>query len=185
MPPVVSNPRNRLPHAVLEDEHEDPVRGRDGEQVEDDRLRRDHDRAEGDEQEQEREAEHEREHVRGDGLHLVVGVLRLGREPADRDLGVRDRADGRRDDLVPQRREGGFEGPSLPSPSIGIAMLATVASSLTSTRIGSCIGPLASARLPERAIAAAASPDVTSSARTTTFAGSRYRGTPLEAGCRS
>ena len=53
-----------LPPAVLEDEHEDPVRGRDREQVEDDRLRRDHDRAEREEQEQEREPEHEGEHER-------------------------------------------------------------------------------------------------------------------------
>ena len=59
----------------------------------------------------------------------------------------------------------------MPLPSIGIAMLATVASSLTSTRIGSCMSPLASARFWSAAIAAAASPEVTSSALTTMFAG--------------
>ena len=53
-----------LAPAVLEDEHEDAVRRGDGEQVEDDCLRRDHQRAERDEQQDEREDEHEREHQR-------------------------------------------------------------------------------------------------------------------------
>ena len=122
-------PEELLPPAVLEDEHEDPVGGRDGEEVEDDRLRRDHERAEGEQEEQEREARARTRTRRGDGLHLVVEVLRLGGEAADGDLGVRDRADGRRDDVVPQRREGGVRGPSLPLPSIGIATFATVPSS--------------------------------------------------------
>ena len=62
MPPVASKPSSLLPPAVLEDEDEDPVGRRDREQVEDDRLRRDHERAEREEQEEKREAEHEGEH---------------------------------------------------------------------------------------------------------------------------
>ena len=93
-------PEQLLPPAVLEDEHEDSVCGSDGEQVEDDRLGRDHERAEGEEQDQEGEAEHEGEHEPHDRLHVVVEVLRLGGEPADRDLGVGNGADRRGDDLV-------------------------------------------------------------------------------------
>ena len=50
------------PYWKTSDEH--AVRGADGEQVEHDRLRRDHDRAERDQQQQEREGEHEAEHER-------------------------------------------------------------------------------------------------------------------------
>ncbi len=50
--------------AVLEDPDEHAIGGPDGEQVEDDRLDRNHDRAEGQEQQQECESEYEREHDR-------------------------------------------------------------------------------------------------------------------------
>lgn len=62
--------------AVLEDPHQDPVGGRDREQVEQDRLDRDHDRAEGDEQQQEGRGQDEREDERQVRLHRVVEVLR-------------------------------------------------------------------------------------------------------------
>jgi hypothetical protein len=51
----------RLAVAFLKDQHEDAVGGPDREQVEDDRLDRDHDRAEGDQEQQGREPEHEGE----------------------------------------------------------------------------------------------------------------------------
>ena len=134
-----------LPPAVLEDEHEDPVGGGDREQVEDDRLRCDHERAEGEEQEQEREAEHEGEHERRDGLHVVVEVLRLGGESADGDFDAGNEPTVAGTISSRSAASAAFDGPSLPLPAIGIAMFATVPSSLTSTRIGWCIRPVASA----------------------------------------
>ena len=62
------------------------VGGPDREQVEHDRLERDDDRAEGDEQEQEREREHEGDHVRRAVLHLAGEVDVLGRDAGDRGL---------------------------------------------------------------------------------------------------
>ena len=58
----------------LEDEHQDAVGGGDGEQVEHDRLDRDDERAEGEEQDQERECEHEGDHV-GQAVHQLVGEV--------------------------------------------------------------------------------------------------------------
>jgi len=64
----------RFEVALLEDEHENAVGGADGEQVEQDRLDRDDDRAERDEQQQEGESEHECEHDRRVRLHRIVEV---------------------------------------------------------------------------------------------------------------
>ena len=89
-----------LPPAVLEHEHEDTVGGPDREQVEQDRLGRDHHRPEGKEHQAEREQEHEPEHERRDGLHLVVVVLRLRGRAGDGDLGIRQGPQRRRDHLV-------------------------------------------------------------------------------------
>ena len=50
------NPSCSCEPAVLEDEHEQPERGARREQVQQDRLDRDDDRAEGDEQQHERQA---------------------------------------------------------------------------------------------------------------------------------
>ena len=62
-----------LAEAVLEDEHEHAVGGGDREQVEQDRLDRDHDRAERDQHQQEREEEDERDDGRQVRLQLVAG----------------------------------------------------------------------------------------------------------------
>ena len=74
--PFEWNPRIPCGAAVLEDEHQQAVRGADREQVEEDRLDRDHDRAERDQQQQEAEREHEGEHERRVALHLLVEVVR-------------------------------------------------------------------------------------------------------------
>ena len=61
--PGLGEPEQALEPAVLEHQnHHAEARGH-GEQVQDDRLDRDHDRAERDQQQQERRREHEREHV--------------------------------------------------------------------------------------------------------------------------
>ena len=60
IPPFDVEVEQALAPAPLEDRDDDAVRGSDGEQVEDDRLHRDHDRAERDEQEHEGEEQHER-----------------------------------------------------------------------------------------------------------------------------
>ena len=91
--------------AVLEDEHERAVGGRDRQQVEDDRLDCDDDRAERLQQQGEREQEDEREDDRGGRLHLVVEVLRLRRLPGDADLGAVEPADGRGDHRSAERVE--------------------------------------------------------------------------------
>ena len=81
MTPGLTSMQSRAP-AVLEHEDEQPVGGAGREQVEDDRLDRDHDRVERHEQQQEREAEHEDEHqrhavlVEPDDVEGVGGVAR-------------------------------------------------------------------------------------------------------------
>ena len=64
-----------------------------------------------------------------------------------------------------------FEAASVPLPSIGIAMLATVASSFRSTVIGWCIPPAASALSFRSSIAVRTSGAFTFGAATTTLAG--------------
>jgi hypothetical protein len=88
---------------VLEDQHEQAVGGADGEQVQDDRRQRDHDRAERREQEQEREPEHERDHPRHPRLHLLVEVPRSRGFPRNRVLDAVELAERARDDDGAQR----------------------------------------------------------------------------------
>jgi hypothetical protein len=92
---------------VLEDEHEQAVGGADGEQVQDDRRQRDHDRAERREQEQEREPEHERDHPRHPRLHLLVEVPRSRGFPRNRVLDAVELAERARDDDGAQRVQRG------------------------------------------------------------------------------
>ena len=70
-PAVRGEPEQRLAVAVLEDEHQHAVGGADREQVEDDRLDRDHDRAERDQHQQEREPEDEGEDQRQPARELI------------------------------------------------------------------------------------------------------------------
>ena len=72
-----------------------------------------------------------------------------------------------------------FDAASVPLPSIGTVMFATVASSLTSTVIGSCMRPLASARCSSWSIASRTAGAFTSGALTTTLAGQRRAGERL------
>ena len=69
-----------------------------------------------------------------------------------------------------------FEAASVPLPSIGTVMFATVASLLTATVIGSYIRPLASARCSNRPIALRTDGAFTFGACTTTLAGSAVPG---------
>ena len=91
---------------VLEDEHEQPVRGPDRQQVEEYRSRGDHQRAEDDRQEDERQPEHERDHPRRRADHGVEIVDVLRRRASDEHLGVGllERA---WDDVRPQVAHGG------------------------------------------------------------------------------
>ena len=94
-----------LAEAVLEDEHEHAVRGGHRQQVEQDRLDRDHERAERDQHQCEREQEHEGDDDRRLRLQLVGLVLPLRRQAGDARLRVREGADRLRDDHVAQLRE--------------------------------------------------------------------------------
>ena len=80
---VALEPEQALRPAVLEDRDEDAVGGADAEQVEQDRLDRDDQRAEGDQQEQEAQQEHEADHERSAIAHHLVEVLRAGRLAGD------------------------------------------------------------------------------------------------------
>ena len=87
--------------AVLEDEHEQ-AEGRAGrEQVEQDRLDRDDDRAEGDEQEQEREAEDEGDDLRHAVRVEVDDVERASRGAGHERLDPGQRPEDGRDDIAP------------------------------------------------------------------------------------
>ena len=57
----LAEPEELVPDPVLKDEHHEAVGRADGEQVEDDRLQREHDRPECDGQQDEAEDEHERD----------------------------------------------------------------------------------------------------------------------------
>ena len=69
-----------------------------------------------------------------------------------------------------------FDAGSVPMPSIGTLISATVASSLTATAIGSYMRPLASARSSSLSIAARTAGAFTSGALTTTLAGNAAPG---------
>ena len=69
-----------------------------------------------------------------------------------------------------------FDALSLPLPSIGIVMFATVPALLTAIVIGSCARPLASARCSSREIASRTAGAFTFGALTITFAGSAVPG---------
>ena len=86
--------KDRLGPAVLEDEREHAVGGRDREQVERDGLERDDDRAEGDEEQAEGEREHEGEHVGQCVADLAGEVDVFGGGAGDSRLGARIRARG-------------------------------------------------------------------------------------------
>ena len=90
---------------VLEDEHEHAVGGGDREQVEQDRLDRDHERAEGEQEDPEGEDEHERDHVGQPVCHLP-GEVDVARGVAgDGDLEAGDGAERLRDQLAAQDAE--------------------------------------------------------------------------------
>ena len=166
-----------LAEAVLEDEHQHAVGGRDREQVEQDRLDRDHERAEGEQHQGEREQEHEREHERQLRLDLAGGVLPLGGEPGDAGLARSEARQPSRGTICVRRvATAAFDAASVPVPSIGMVMFATVASVLTSTVIGLYMRPLASARFSSCSIAFRMAGAFTFGALTTTFAGSAVPG---------
>jgi hypothetical protein len=100
-----AEPEQPIGDAVLEDQDEHTVGGHDGQQVEQDRLRRDHDRAESDEHQPEREEEHEADDERQLRRHLILLVLPLGREPGDAGRHAGQGTDGLRHDVVPQDGE--------------------------------------------------------------------------------
>ena len=143
MPPVNSKPEQPLAPAVLEDQHEDRRRPPPTEsRLSSDRLRRDHDGAERDEHQPEREQQHEAEHERRDRLHLVAEVAAVGGHAGDgrpRSSGTAPIVAGMMSSRSASRAA--FEVESVPSPSVGIAMLATVFAALVSTSIGSFMTP--------------------------------------------
>ena len=94
------------PDALLEDEHEDPVGGADGEQVDRDRGQRDRDRPEREQQEHEAQRQHEDDHDRQPAAVDREVVARLGRCAADEDA-VRRRAERARDVLLAEPVDGG------------------------------------------------------------------------------
>ena len=67
MPPIDWKPSSVSPWPSWKTQREDAVGRADRQQVQHDRLERDDDRAERDQQQQERQAEHEREHDRQAG----------------------------------------------------------------------------------------------------------------------
>ena len=99
-PAVRLEAEQRLAPAFLEHQGQHPVGRAHGEQVEDDRLDRDHDRAERDQHQHEREPEDEREHERHPLGEQVAEVARLGGATGDPHRRAVDRADGRRDQVV-------------------------------------------------------------------------------------
>ena len=72
-------------------------------------------------------------------------VDRLRRQPRDAGLDARERPDGGGDDSDRSAASAAVDAESVPLPSTGMAMLATVASLSTSTVIGRCSFPLATA----------------------------------------
>ena len=127
---------------MLEDEHQDPEGRADREQVQQHGLGRDHDRAEGDEHQQEGEQQHEAEHewrlVAICSLKsfawAVYPVTATSASASVPSVGG----------MISSRSavSASFEVASVPSPSTGIEMLATVLAALTSTSIGSFITPV-------------------------------------------
>ena len=100
-------PSSPAPDALLEDQHQQAVGGADGEQVHEDRLGRDDDRAEGEEQEHEAQAQ---DHRHGDGHPLVEEVEvvdHAGGVAGDVDV-AGGAAEGRRDDGVAQVTDDGL-----------------------------------------------------------------------------
>ena len=90
---------------MLEHQLKHAVRRPNRQQVERDRLDRDHDRPERDEQEQERHREHEREDDRGVGLHRVVEVLRARGLARHVHVHATEGADGLRDQVAAELLE--------------------------------------------------------------------------------
>ena len=99
-PAVPLETEQTLTPAPLEHGHEHAVGRPDGEQVEDDRLQRDHDRPEGHEEQCEREHEHEAEHDRRLSLEQRVLIRRLRRQARDCVLRAVHLADCRGKDVV-------------------------------------------------------------------------------------
>ena len=112
--------------APLEDGHQQAVGRGHRQQVHQDRLDRDHDRAERDEQQHEREAEHEDEDERRRRLHLLRPVLRGCRVAGDRVLDAGDRADRGREDLAAKRVERVVRRRVRAAPTRGIATRSTL-----------------------------------------------------------
>ena len=130
MPPVNSKPRSPLPQPVLEDEHEDAVGGADREQVEHDRLGGDHERAEG----RPASARTRRASTKPNTSGATVFIWSL--KSFDCGGGARD-ARPRRRRAAPtvagtmssrSAARAAFEVASVPLPSTGIEMFATVLS---------------------------------------------------------
>ena len=100
-----------LADAVLEDEHEHAVGRGHGEQVEQDRLRRDHERAEG-ETSMSTNANTSTNAKTSGSFDLISSVASVhwAVSPVTPDSRSRERTDGLGDDLVPQRGERGVRG---------------------------------------------------------------------------
>ena len=127
--------------ALLEDPHEHTVRRPDREQVEDDRLDRDHDRAE-----RRAGAGGTRARARTRTRSAPASVRRrvevdIARGLAgDRGLHAGEPPDRRRDDLLAEHVAArATEAASFPWPASGMSTFATVRDGLTAVRIGSFI----------------------------------------------
>ncbi len=132
-PSVGVEAEQRLAQPVLEDEDEDPVGGAHREQVEHDRLDRDDDRAEGDQQQQERKPEDEGEDQRQALAEQLAEVLRLRPPPGDVDLGAVEHLEKAAGTSSPRIRSIAAVAFSLlPLPTVGTSIEATVPSSLSS-----------------------------------------------------
>ena len=100
-------------HSLLEDEHQQPVRGANREQVDRDRRQRDDDRAEREGEQDQGESENEGDHDRQPVADQREEVAVLGRQPADQNS-VRGIAEGLRHVLLTEpvdRRRGLLAAP--------------------------------------------------------------------------
>ena len=133
MAPFDSKPSRPSAQLALEHQHQQAVGGADGQQVEHDRLDRDDERAERDQQQQERRGEHEREHVGQVADHGVVEVAGRGGLSGGVGLDSVHLAERGRDELVAQRVGRLVRQLVGAAPVVGSATVATVWSLLTSS----------------------------------------------------
>src|SRR3954469_13652250 len=113
---VRAESEERLCPVMLEDEYQDTVGCADGEEIQDDRLERNDDRAESEQQEDKSQDQHEDDHVRQPMPQLMREVNILGNLTSHRCLGARDRANRCRDQVRTQGPDGMTAGGVVAGP---------------------------------------------------------------------